>query len=267
MTDMREQAGNSRSHAAWWQSGLWSSGLWTSGLWSSGLWKNNPALVQVLGLCPLLAVSNTAINGLGLGLATLLVLTGSNLVVSVARRWIPAAIRIPIFVLLIGSLVTCIELLMHAFTYTLYQALGIFIPLIVTNCVIIGRAESFASRQPVPLAVLDGLAQGAGFAAVLFALGSLREILGSGHWLLGAEQLFGPAGAMLTVHFARLEQPMLLALLPPGAFIGLGLLIALKNAIDHRRQTRQAAASVALAASPRPAAPQALTTDSQQSNH
>ncbi len=221
-----------------------------NGLWQQGLWKNNPALVQVLGLCPLLAVSNTAINGLGLGLATLLVLTGSNLVVSLARHWIPTAIRIPIFVLLIGSLVTCIELLMHAFTYTLYQALGIFIPLIVTNCVIIGRAESFASRQPVAMALLDGLAQGAGFAAVLFVLGSLREMLGSGHWLVGAEQLFGPAGAAMSIHFARFEQPMLLALLPPGAFLGLGFLIALKNAIDHRRQTRHAAAASVIAQAP-----------------
>jgi len=235
--------------------------VFSNGLWQQGLWKNNPALVQVLGLCPLLAVSNTAINGLGLGLATLLVLTGSNLVVSMLRHWIPTAIRIPIFVLLIGSLVTCIELLMHAFTYTLYQGLGIFIPLIVTNCVIIGRAESFASRQPVPVAVLDGLAQGAGFAAVLFVLGSLREILGSGHWLHGADQLFGPAAAGLSIDFAQLEQPMLLALLPPGAFIGLGLLIALKNAIDHRRQTRQSAAAVNAAAPPSPAIAIAPTTD------
>ncbi len=243
MTDAHSTTGNDRQPTGAPPTGSSPTAMLQSGLWQSGLWKNNPALVQVLGLCPLLAVSNTAINGLGLGLATLLVLTGSNLVVSLARSWIPVAIRIPVFVLLIGSLVTCIELLMHAFTYTLYQALGIFIPLIVTNCVIIGRAESFASRQPVPAAILDGLAHGAGFAAVLFVLGSVREILGSGHWLVGAEQLLGPAGASLSVHFARLEQPMLLALLPPGAFIGLGLLIALKNAIDHRRQTRQAAAA------------------------
>ncbi len=218
----------------------------------NGLWQNNPALVQVLGLCPLLAVSNTAINGLGLGLATLLVLTGSNLVVSLARHWIPTAIRIPVYVLLIGSLVTCIELLMHAYTYTLYQALGIFIPLIVTNCVIIGRAESFASRQPVPLALLDGIAQGGGFAVVLFALGSIREIIGSGHWLYGAEQLLGPAGAAIAIELGQFEQPMLLALLPPGAFLALGGLIALKNAIDQRRQTRQAAAASVLRHKPAP---------------
>ena len=225
----------------------------------NGLWQNNPALVQVLGLCPLLAVSNTAVNGLGLGLATLLVLTSSNLVVSLARRWIPTAIRIPVYVLLIGSLVTCIELLMHAYTYTLYQALGIFIPLIVTNCVIIGRAESFASRQPVHLALLDGLAQGGGFALVLFALGSIREIIGSGHWLHGAEQLLGPAGTNLSIRFAEFEQPMLLALLPPGAFLALGGLIALKNAIDQRRQTRQAAAASVVSPN-KPVSPTATTS-------
>lgn len=215
----------------------------SSTLWRAGLWQNNPALVQILGLCPLLAISNTAINGLGLGLATLLVLTSSNVLVSLVRRWIPTAIRIPIYVLLIGSLVTCIELLMHAYTYTLYQALGIFIPLIVTNCVIIGRAESFASRQPVGAALVDGLAQGSGFAAVLFVLGSVRELVGSGHWLQGAEQLFGPAAASWSLSIATLEQPMLLALLPPGAFLALGGLIAAKNAIDQHRQSRQAAAT------------------------
>lgn len=212
-------------------------------LWHNGLWQNNPALVQILGLCPLLAVSNTALNGLGLGLATLLVLVSANLLVSLVRHWIPAAIRIPVFVLLIGSLVTCIELLMHAWTYTLYQALGIFIPLIVTNCVIIGRAESYASRQPVHLAVIDGLAQGLGFTAVLLVLGSLREILGSGHWMHGAEHVFGPFGAALSSTLVTFQQPMLLALLPPGAFLALAGLIALKNAIDQRRRSRQAAAS------------------------
>lgn len=228
----------------------------------NGLWHSNPALVQILGLCPLLAVSNTAVNALGLGLATLLVLTGSNLLVSLVRHWIPSAIRIPIFVLLIGSLVTCIELLMHAFTYSLYQALGIFIPLIVTNCVIIGRAESFAARQQPALAVLDGIGHGLGFTAVLFVLGSIREIVGSGHWLQGADQLFGPAGTALTLTLAEFQQPMLLAMLPPGAFLTLGGLIALKNAIDHYRKSRQAAAATAIATpAAHPTAPIAPTAD------
>ena len=229
---------------------------WWSDRWRTGLWTGNPALVQLLGLCPLLAISNSAINGLGLGLATLLVLTASNTLVSLVRKWIPTAIRIPVYVLLIGSLVTCIELLMHAYTYTLYQTLGIFIPLIVTNCVIIGRAESFAARQPVLPALVDGLAHGAGFAAVLFVLGSVRELLGSGRWLHGAEALFGPAAANWSVTVANPEQPLLLALLSPGAFLALGGLIAAKNAIDQRRQTRHAAAATAaLAASATPAAP------------
>ncbi|NQD37216.1 electron transport complex subunit E [Permianibacter sp. IMCC34836] len=240
----------------------WQSALWQPELWQSGLWTNNPALVQVLGLCPLLAVSNTAINGLGLGLATLLVLVGANLLVSLVRHWIPAAIRIPVFVLLIGSLVTCIELLMHAWTYSLYQALGIFIPLIVTNCVIIGRAESFASRQPAHRAVIDGLAQGLGFTGVLFVLGSVREILGSGHWMFGAEQVFGSVGAALSSKFAELQQPMLLALLPPGAFLGLGGLIALKNVIDQRRRSRQAASATSM----RPAAPVNVSNESRSAN-
>lgn len=218
---------------------------WWAERWRAGLWTSNPALVQLLGLCPLLAISNSAINGLGLGLATLLVLTASNTLVSLVRRLIPTAIRIPVYVLLIGSLVTCIELLMHAYTYTLYQTLGIFIPLIVTNCVIIGRAESFAARQPVLPALVDGLAHGGGFAAVLFVLGSVRELLGSGRWLHGAEQLFGPAAAHWSVTVTTPEQPLLLALLPPGAFLALGGLIAAKNAIDQRRQTRHAAAAPA----------------------
>jgi len=221
--------------------------------WQAGLWRNNPALVQVLGLCPLLAVSNTAVNALALGLATLLVMTASNVAVSLCRRWIPGVIRLPVFVLLIGSLVSCVEMLIHAWTYSLYQTLGIFIPLIVSNCVIISRAERFAAQQPVHLALADGLAHGVGFAAVLFVLGSIRELVGSGHWLQGAEQLLGPVGAQLSVAVAELRNPPLLMLLPPGAFLTLAGLIALKNAIDLRRQRRQAA--VAAADLPLPAAP------------
>lgn len=204
----------------------------------NGLWKNNPALVQILGLCPLLAVSNTAINGLGLGLATVMVLTLSNLVVSATRQFTPKDIRIPVFVMVIASLVTAIELLMHAYTYTLYKTLGIFVPLIVTNCVIIGRAESFASRNGVPMATVDGFLQGLGFALVLFALGAVRELLGSGTLLSGAHHLFGEVAKDWVITIIPWQSPILLAILPPGAFIVLGLFIAGKNAIDAHRAAK-----------------------------
>ena len=144
-----------------------------------GLWKNNPSLVQVLGLCPTLAVSSTFTNALGLGLATMVVLVCSNLAVSLVRNWVPKDIRIPVYVMIIAALVTSVQLLMNAYTYGLYQALGIFIALIVTNCVIIGRAEAYASKNPPLLAALDGFMMGLGFTLVLLVLGGLREIIGS----------------------------------------------------------------------------------------
>ena len=143
-----------------------------------GLWKNNPALVQLLGLCPLLAVTATVTNGLGLGLATTLVLIGSNTTVSIIRNWVPSEIRIPIFVMIIAAFVTIVQLLMNAYTFTLYQALGIFIPLIVTNCAIIGRAEAYASKNTVGKSAFDGLMMGLGFTVVLVLLGAMRELLG-----------------------------------------------------------------------------------------
>lgn len=196
-----------------------------------GLWRNNPGLVQLLGLCPLLAVSATVINGLGLGIATTLVLVGSNLTVSFIRHAVRPEIRIPVFVLVIASLVTIVELVMHAWFHELHRVLGIFIPLIVTNCTIIGRAEAFASRNPVPRAVADGLAMGVGFMAVLVVLGGLRELVGQGTLLADAHMLFG-AGVDLTLQPVAAYDGFLLAVLPPGAFIGLGLLVALKNWID-----------------------------------
>lgn len=199
-----------------------------------GLWKNNPALVQLLGLCPLLAVTGSFINGLGLGLATTAVLIGSNTTVSLVRNLVPAEIRIPIFVMVIAAFVTIIQLLMNAYTFTLYQALGIFIPLIVTNCAIIGRAEAYASKNPVKLAAFDGLMMGVGFTLVLVTLGGLREILGSGTLFSGAEFLFGDWAKQLTLTLYVTEHKFLLAILPPGAFIGMGLLIALKNVLDKR---------------------------------
>jgi Na+-translocating ferredoxin:NAD+ oxidoreductase subunit E len=206
-----------------------------------GLWKNNPALVQLLGLCPLLATTATLINGLGLGLATTMVLIGSNTAVSAIRRWVPNEIRIPIFVMIIAAFVTVVQLLMNAYTFTLYQSLGIFIPLIVTNCAIIGRAEAYASKNPVGLAAYDGLMMGMGFTLVLMTLGGMREILGYGTLFSGANLLFGDWASQLEIRVFTTDSPFLVAILPPGAFLGMGLLIALKNLADDKMEAAFAA--------------------------
>ena len=205
-----------------------------------GLWQNNPAIVQLLGLCPLLAVTATVINGLGLGLATTLVLIGSNITVSLVRNFVPNEIRIPIFVMVIAAFVTMIELLMNAFTYELYLALGIFIPLIVTNCAIIGRAEAYASKNPVGFAAFDGLMMGLGFTAVLVILGAIREVLGYGTLLAGADLLLGDWASNWQITVFTTDSPFLLAILPPGAFLAMGFIIAVKNALDQYLQKRQA---------------------------
>jgi electron transport complex protein RnfE len=201
-----------------------------------GLWTNNPGLVQLLGLCPLLAVTTTVINGLGLGLATTLTLVASNVIVSLIRKLVRPEVRIPVFVLVIASIVTVIELAMNAWLHDLYLILGIFIPLIVTNCAIIGRAESFASRHTVDRALLDGLAMGIGFTLVLVALGGLRELIGQGTLLAQAHLMFGEVGRHLTLTLIDDYRGFLLAILPPGAFIGLGFLIAGMNIINARRE-------------------------------
>lgn len=198
-----------------------------------GLWTENPGLVKLLGLCPLLAVSNTAINGLSLGLATLLTLLVSNTLVSVFRSIIAPAIRIPLYVLLIATTVSIIELLMQAWLPNLFITLGIFLPLIVTNCLILGRAEAFAAREPIRFAIADALAMGVGFIAVLVVLGAARELIGQGSILADSHFLFGEAARSWTLQVFDAEHGLLLALLPPGAFIGLGLLLALKNLIDN----------------------------------
>jgi electron transport complex protein RnfE len=203
-----------------------------------GLWKNNPALVQLLGLCPLLAVTATFINGLGLGLATMLVLIGSNVTVSLVRNIVRNEIRIPIFVMIIAAFVAIVQLLMNAYTYDLYLALGIFIPLIVTNCAIIGRAEAFASKNTPLASAFDGLMMGIGFTVVLVILGGMREILGTGTLFSGADRLFGSIAENWTITLFATENPFLLAVLPPGAFLGMGLLIAFKNVIDARLASR-----------------------------
>ena len=211
-----------------------------------GLWENNAGLVQLLGLCPLLAVSNTVINALGLGLATTLVLLASNVTVSLIRNLVRPEVRIPVFVMIIASFVTAVELAMNAFWHELYNILGIFIPLIVTNCAIIGRAEAFASKHRVSRAALDGLAMGLGFTLVLLTLGGLREAVGQGTLLSQAHLMFGDGARHWTLHLAGDYRGFLLAVLPPGAFIGLGLLIALKNVIDDRRKRRTARKAVTL---------------------
>lgn len=207
-------------------------------LMKDGLWRNNQALVALLGLCPLLAVTSTATNGLGLGLATMATLIITNLIVSASRHWLLSEIRIPMFVLIIACVVTVIELLMSAHLYQLYLTLGIFLPLIVTNCAIIGRAEAFASKHSIRQAVIDGFSMGLGFLAVLVVLGCVRELIGYGTLFRGADSLFGPAAAGLTVTVFYDYQGFLLAILPPGAFVSLALLIALKNKLDAMNRTR-----------------------------
>lgn len=203
-----------------------------------GLWKNNPALVQLLGLCPLLAVTNTVINGLGLGLATILTLVASNGIISMLRHQIPDEARLPVFVLIIASIVTAIELSMNAWFHELYLILGIFIPLIVTNCSIIARAEAFAARNPVTPSLLDGLMMGIGFTAVLVLLGGMRELLGQGTLFSQAHLMFGEGARGLTITVIDNYRGFLIAILPPGAFIGMGLIVALKNVIDARVANR-----------------------------
>ena len=201
-----------------------------------GAWRQNTGLVVLLGLCPLLAVTNTVINGLALGLATMLTLMFSNLSVSLMRGLLKPEIRIPAFVLIIASTVTVIELLMHAFFYDLFRILGIFIPLIVTNCAIIGRAEAFASRNSPLASLLDGFATGLGFCITLVLLGALRELTGRGSLFSGADMLFGNWGQHLTLTIIPEHPGFLLAMLPPGAFFSLALAVACKNAIDKKRQ-------------------------------
>lgn len=197
------------------------------------LWRDNPGLVQLLGLCPLLAVTGSFVNGLALGIATLAVLTVSNGLVSATRRFLQKDIRIPIYVLIIASLVTCIELLFKAYFPALDRSLGIFIPLIVTNCAIVARAEVFASRHPVTDSLVDGFGMGLGFLLVLIAVGFVRELVGHGTMFADLHLLFGgdPVDGLVLA-----DSGWLIAVLPPGAFFALALAIAAKNAIDRRRE-------------------------------
>ncbi|WP_371920674.1 electron transport complex subunit E [Pseudomonas sp. HMWF032] len=199
----------------------------------NSLWKNNPGLVQLLGLCPLLGVSNSVVNALGMGLATALVLACSNAAVSLIRNAVTDAVRLPVFVMIIAALTTCTELLMQAFTYELYQILGIFIPLITTNCIILGRAEAFAAKNKVSHAAFDGLMMGIGFGLVMVVIGAVRELLGTGALFANMQLLFGPIAANWQLTLFSDYKGFLLAILPPGAFLVLGLLVAGKNRIDE----------------------------------
>ena len=209
----------------------------------NGLWNNNAALVQLLGLCPLLAVTNTLVNGIGLGLATMATLILSSTIVSMIRGFVRNEVRLPVFVLIIASVVTVIELAMQAFFYDLYLVLGIFIPLIVTNCAIIGRAEGFASKHPPGASALDGFMTGVGFMAVLILLGGLREVIGFGTLFANANLMFGEVANTLTIVINADYGGFLLALLPPGAFFGLALLIVAKNLISEHKSSRAQAVS------------------------
>ena len=190
-----------------------------------GIWKENPIFRLLLGLCPTLAVTTSVENGIGMGLASTFVLVCSNLLVSLLRNFIPKKVRIPAYIVIIASFVTIVDLSMQAWFFELHKSLGLFIPLIVVNCIILGRAEAFASRNPVPLALVDGIGMGLGFTLGLAVLGGVREIFGSGT-LLGYT-VFGP-------HYP----PALVMILPPGAFLTLGFLLAGMNRLEEKRALR-----------------------------
>jgi len=211
-------------------------------LFHNGLVKQNTGLVQLLGLCPLLAISNNVINALSLGLATVLVMAASSGAVSGVRHFVPNEIRIPVFVLIIAALVTVIDLAMNAFVRPLYLVLGIFIPLITTNCIVLARADAFAAKNHPLHSVVDAIAMGLGLTLVLVVLGAIRELAGQGTLLSGIDLVFGEDAKQFVLHLLPGYQGFLLAILPPGAFIALGLLIAANNWNKARAEQRARAA-------------------------
>ncbi len=204
----------------------------------NGVWKQNTGLVQLLGMCPLLAVSSTVVNGVSLGLATAIVMALSGAAIAPIRSFVPNEIRIPVFILIIAVLVTVVQYLMNAYMYGLYVVLGIFIPLIVTNCIVLARVEAFASKNPVLPSALDGFAMGLGLTAVLGVLGAFRELLGIGTLVSGIDLALGDAAKDWVLHVIPSYKGFLLAILPPGAFIGLGCLIAGKNWLNLRKEQK-----------------------------
>lgn len=213
----------------------------------NGLWRRNSGVVQLLGLCPLLAVSSSVVNGVSLGLATALVMAASSGAVSLIRHLVPNEIRIPVFILIIAVLVTVIQMAMNAYLHGIYLVLGIFIPLIVTNCIVLARTEAFASKNGVLASMLDGAFMGLGLTGVLALLGAMRELAGKGTLLSGIDLALGDSARQFVITVIPHYQGFLLAILPPGAFIGLGLLIALKNYLDQRGLRKQAATRTATA--------------------
>ena len=211
--------------------------------WHNGLWKQNPGLVQLLGLCPILAVSTTMVNAVSLGVATIVVMALANLGVAVLRNFIPYEIRIPVFILVIASLVTVVDLLFNAYLHELYLVLGIFIPLIVTNCIVLARIEAFAAKNNPLASTVDGIAQGVGLLWVLAALGAIRELIGAGTVFGGIDLIVDGASA---IHLLGDDYPgFLIAILPPGAFFALGCLIAAYNWLNARATQRKHTAPVA----------------------
>ncbi len=207
---------------------------------NNGLWKQNPGVVQFLGLCPTLAVTTTFVNGFSLGLLTAFVMMASNAAVSPVRNYVPAEIRIPVFILIIAALVTFIDLGMNAYAHDLHKVLGIFIPLIVTNCIVLARVEAFAAKNPTPASALDGLMMGLGLAFVLSILGGMREIIGKGTLFSGVDLALGESAKQFVLTVIPDYHGFLLAVLPPGAFIGLALLIAGRNYIELRKAEKLA---------------------------
>ncbi len=218
-------------------------------IWVDGVWRNNVVLSQMLSLCPALAVTSGATQGLGMGMATLAVLVASNALVALLRGLITDEVRIPAYVLIIATLVTVVDLSMNAWLHELHKVLGLFIPLIVVNCLILGRAEAFASKNSVALSAFDGLAMGTGFTLSLVVLGALREMAGSGTVFAGAANLLGPAVSVLEMRIYPGDGALVM-ILPAGGFIVLGLMIAAKRAWDARHpQPAQAPAGATSSAS------------------
>jgi electron transport complex protein RnfE len=205
---------------------------------TNGVWKQNTGVVQLLGMCPLLAVSSSVVNGVSLGLATAVVMALSGAALSPIRNFIPNEIRIPVFILIIAVLVTVVQYLMNAYMYGLYVVLGIFIPLIVTNCIVLARVEAFASKNPVGSSALDGFAMGLGLTLVLAILGAIREVIGKGTLFSGLDLALGEVAKNWVLHVIPNYKGFLLAILPPGAFIGLGCLIAGKNWLNLRKEQK-----------------------------
>lgn len=200
------------------------------------LWKRNSSLVQLLGLCPVLAMTTNAINAIGLGITTTFVLTITNTIISVFKKFIPRNIRIPIYMMIVSSVVTCVEMLIHAYQYNLYQSLGIFIPLIVTNCIIVGRADLIAYKSSIFFSFLDGILIGLGSTISMFIIGSIREILGNGTLFFGANKIISSIDSSFFITLLDKNSTIILAVLPPGGFFILGCIIAIKNFIDRNNK-------------------------------